>query len=96
MIWKIDHYLYNVALLGYDTDKSEGSTAFIFVLMPSTGRNIGIRAGFHGGVLAIDMQAAMAFKYIIDVGPLMGMPGAVPTFRQLDHPHDISIPALLR
>ncbi len=46
--------------------------------------------------IAVDMQAAMAFKYIIDMGPLMGVPGAVSALRQFDHPHDIAIPALFR
>jgi hypothetical protein len=36
------HYLYNMPLLGYDTNKSEGSAAFIFVLVPGAGWNIGI------------------------------------------------------
>ncbi len=81
-------------LLGHDTNKSKHSIAFISVLVPAAGWDIGIGSRFNGGVLAIDMQAAMAFKYVIDVGPLMGMPGAVAAFRQFDHPHDISIPAL--
>ena len=92
----VNHYLCYMPLLGHDTNKPERSIALVLVLVPGAGRNIGIGAGFHRGVLAIDMQAAMAFEYIIDVRPLMGVPGAVPAFRQFDHPHDISIPALLR
>ena len=56
------NYLHYMPLLRHDTNKSERSIALIFVLVPGAGRNIGIRAGFHRGVLAIDMQAAMAFE----------------------------------
>jgi hypothetical protein len=83
-----------MSFLGHNTNKSEHSAAFIPILVPGAGRNIGIRSGLYRGVFALDMQGAMTLKYIIDVGPIVGMPGAVSALRQLDYPHDISIPAL--
>jgi hypothetical protein len=87
--------LNHMPLFRHNTDKPELPASGISVLMLAAGRNIGIGSNFDGGVFAIDMQGAMTFKYIIDVGPLMGMFGRISAFTQFDHPHDISIPALL-
>jgi hypothetical protein len=88
--------LNHMPFLRHDTYKPEHSFAIIFVLVPAAGRNIGIGSDFYGRVFAINMQGAPALKYIVDVGPVMGVPRTVPAFGQFDHPHDIAFPALFR
>jgi hypothetical protein len=64
-----------MSFFGDNADETELAGTTVFKLVNHAGRNIGIAARGHRGVLTVHMQKTGTFHDIVNVGPSMGVVG---------------------